>query len=296
MTTLKSYNSNKDLAIKTSIISIVLNIVLLILKFIAGIVSHSSAMISDAVHSASDVLSTVVVIVGVNIASKKPDKEHPYGHERFESISAMFLAVLLATTGLIIGYNGIKNIFTNSYTQITGNLAIISALISIAVKEWQYQYTKRVAKKINSDSLMADAWHHRSDALSSIGSFIGVLGAMLGLPVMDSVASIVISIMIVHVGYTILKEAIDKLIDKSCDDNTNKQIEDFINAQQGVRGLSEFRSRLFGNKVYVDVTILVDGTLLLKDAHTICEAVHDNVEKNFPDIKHCMIHVHPYNK
>lgn len=287
-------NSNKDLAIKISVMSIVINIILSILKLVAGMVSHSSAMISDAVHSASDVVSTVVVIIGVNISSKQADKEHPYGHERLESISALLLSIILSATGFMIGISGMKNIINGTMQEITGVIALGSGIISIAVKEVQYQYTKNVAKKINSDSLMADAWHHRSDALSSIGSSVGIIGAMVGLPIMDSIASIVICVFIIHAGYEIMKEAINKLIDKSCDDKTIAQIETVIVSQDGVKGIDEFRTRLFGSKIYVDVTILIDGNTLLKDAHAISEQVHDAVEQNFPNIKHCMIHIHPF--
>lgn len=285
---------NKDLAIKVSVMSITINIVLSIIKLVAGIISHSSALISDAVHSASDVVSTIIVIIGVNISSKQPDKEHPYGHERLESISALLLAIILSATGFMIGFNGIKNIINNTVVEITGFLALGSAIISIVVKEWQYQYTKKVAKQINSDSLMADAWHHRSDALSSIGSSIGVIGAMLGFPIMDSIASIVICIFIVKAGYEILREAIDKLIDKSCDDDTISAIETVIVSQDGVKGIDELKTRLFGSKIYIDVTILIDGDTILREAHAISENVHDKVEESFPNIKHCMIHIHPF--
>ncbi|MCC8069753.1 MAG: cation diffusion facilitator family transporter [Ruminococcus sp.] len=288
--------SNKDLAIKVSVMSIVINIILSILKLVAGIVSHSSAMISDAVHSASDVISTIVVIVGVNISSKQADKEHPYGHERLESISALLLSIILSATGFMIGFSGIKNIIDGTVQEITGGIALGSAIVSIVVKEVQYQYTKNVANKVGSDSLMADAWHHRSDALSSIGSSIGIIGAMVGLPIMDNLASIVICIFIIRAGYEIMKEAINKLIDRSCDDKTIAQIETVIVSQEGVRGIDEFRTRLFGSKIYVDVTILIDGDTLLKDAHAISEKVHDNVESSFPNIKHCMIHIHPFIK
>lgn len=287
-------NQNKDLAIKVSVMSIAINIILSIIKLIAGIISHSNALISDAVHSASDVVSTIIVIIGVNISSKQPDKEHPYGHERLESVSALLLAIILCATGLMIGFGGIKNIINNTIVEITGFLALGSAILSILVKEFQYQYTKKVAKQINSDSLMADAWHHRSDALSSIGSSIGVIGAMFGFPIMDSIASIVICIFIIKAGYQILKEAIDKLIDKSCDDATISAIETVIVSQDGVKGIDELKTRLFGSKIYMDVTILIDGNTILKEAHAISENVHDKVEESFPNIKHCMIHIHPF--
>lgn len=287
--------TSKSLAIETSVMSIAINVVLSIVKLVGGLVSHSSALVSDAIHSASDVVSTVIVIVGVNISSKSPDKEHPYGHERMESISALLLAIVLCGTGCMIGFTGLKNIIQGNYSEVTGSIALISAVLSIVVKEWQYQYTKKVATEIHSDSLMADAWHHRSDALSSVGSAVGIVGVMLGFPVMDSVASIVICVFIIIAGVNIMREAIDKLVDKSCDDSTIDAMESVIMSQRGVRGVDELKTRLFGSKVYIDVTILIDEDTILKDAHQIAENVHDSVESSFSNVKHCMVHIHPYS-
>ena len=197
-------------AIKVSKVSIIAHIVLSLFKLIAGIVANSYAMISDAIHSASDVVSSVIVIIGVKIANKASDKSHPYGHERFECIASIILSVILIITGLGIGVSGIRNIFTGEYQnlEMPGLIALIMAIVSIVTKEAMYWYTRGVAKKINSSAVMADAWHHRSDALSSIGSFIGILGARMGFLVLDSVASIVITIFIVKAGVDIFIETV----------------------------------------------------------------------------------------
>ena len=162
--------NNEKIAIKVSIISIILNCLLTLIKFISGVISKSSAMISDSVHSLSDVLSTFVVIIGVKISNKKADSDHPYGHERVECVSAIILSGMLFVVGALIGINGIKNVTNSSNLVMPGVLALIASIISIISKEAMYQYTIRVSKKINSAALKADAWHHRSDALSSIGS------------------------------------------------------------------------------------------------------------------------------
>ena len=164
------------------------------LKFIAGIIAHSGAMISDAVHSSSDVFSSIVVIIGVRISAKESDREHPYGHERLECVAAIVLSTILAITGLAIGYVAITKIVNCNYDEleIPGLLALVAAIISIISKESMYWYTRYYAKKLDSSVLMADAWHHRSDALSSIGALIGIAGARMGYPVMDSVAPLVI--------------------------------------------------------------------------------------------------------
>lgn len=184
----------EKVAMKVSFVSITANVLLSVFKMLAGILAHSGAMISDAVHSASDVISTVVVIVGVRLSGKASDKEHPYGHERMECVAAVILATILAFTGLGIGYTAMVKILSRQYgnLRIPGVLALVAAIVSIAVKESMYWYTRINAKKIDSSALMADAWHHRSDALSSVGALIGIVGARLGYPVCDVIASLCI--------------------------------------------------------------------------------------------------------
>ena len=192
-------------AMKVSGVSIAVNLLLSLFKLLAGILAHSGAMISDAIHSASDVGSTFVVIVGVNLSSKKSDKEHQYGHERMECVSSIILSGLLLATGIGIGMNGIENIIkstSGASIAIPGTLALIAAVVSIVVKEWMFWYTRSAAKKINSGALMADAWHHRSDAMSSVGAFIGILGARLGFPILDPIASVAICVLIVKASVT----------------------------------------------------------------------------------------------
>ena len=185
--TMTAGNEFKKVANKVAFITIIQNVLLSVFKLLAGIFAHSNAMISDAIHSASDVFSTIVVIIGVKLASKDSDKEHPYGHERLECVAANILAMVLLFTGLEIGSKAIKDIFSGNYSNLKapGVLALIAAIVSIVVKEIMYWYTRHYAKKIDSSALMADAWHHRSDALSSIGALIGISGAMLGYPVGD---------------------------------------------------------------------------------------------------------------
>lgn len=287
---------NTSKAVKVSVISIIVNVILSLVKFIVGFAAHSTALISDAVHSASDVFSTFVVIIGVVISGKGADKEHPYGHERIECIAAVILAAALAATGLGIGYSGILNIYTGEYKNMTipGVAALVTAVISIMVKELMYQYTRIAAKQINSDALMADAWHHRSDALSSVGSFAGILGAMLGYPVFDSIAAIIICIFILKAAIDITIDSVNKLVDKSCDEKTQEAIASVIRNQKGVENLEDIKTRMFGAKIYVDIIIEVDGNLTLYKAHDIAQLVHDEVENQFPDVKHCMVHVNPY--
>lgn len=288
-------NEFEKVAMKVSSVSIVANIVLSVFKLVAGVYAHSGAMISDAVHSASDVFSTIVVIIGIRISGRKSDKEHPYGHERMECVAAIVLATILAVTGLGIGYSAAVKILSGDYAEIAvpGFLALLAAVISIAVKESMYWYTRFHAKKIDSSALMADAWHHRSDALSSVGALIGIAGARLGFPIFDAAASLIICIFIEKAAYDIFRDAVNKMVDRACDEATENELKDCALAQEGVLGVDLLRTRVFGNKIYVDIEIRADGDETLREAHGIAERVHDSIEGNFAKVKHIMVHVNP---
>lgn len=288
---------NNDLkeGMKISVISIIGNVFLSIFKFIAGIIGKSNAMISDSIHSLSDVLSTIVVMIGLKLASKKEDVSHPYGHERIECVASFILAIFLFITGLGIGWMGIKTIFFENYSEIKTPtlIALIAAIISIITKEAMYWYTRSVAKKIKSDALMADAWHHRSDALSSIGSLIGIGGAMMGFKLLDSIASIIICLCIIKVSYDIFMDSVDKMVDKACNSDFINKICDLVLSTSGVLNIDLIKTRLFGNKIYIDLEIAANQDLTLKEAHEIAQKVHDKIENNYEDVKHCMVHVNP---
>lgn len=289
--------NEESIAMQVSRNSILVNLLLSIGKLLAGIIGKSSAMISDAVHSASDVFSTIVVMIGIKISSKESDKNHQYGHERLESVAALILAVVLAATGIGIGYSGIRTIISGTEgvgLVIPTVLPLIAAIVSVVVKEAMYWYTIRAAVKINSGALKADAWHHRSDALSSVGSFIGILGAKMGYPILDPIASVIICVFILKAAFDIFRDAIGKMTDEACDDKMVEAIAGVAKRQQGVIQLDDMKTRMFGNKVYVDIEISVDGDMKLREAHQIAEQVHEQVEKNFPSVKHCMVHVNPY--
>lgn len=286
----------EKIAVRTAVVTIIFNALLTAFKFLAGFLGHSLAMVSDAIHSASDVLSTVIVIIGIKISAKAADKDHEFGHERYECVAAIILAVLLFATGAGIGYSGVMNIIDGSYktAQLPDYLAMSAAIVSIVVKEAMFWYTWVAAKKTNSGALKADAWHHRSDALSSVGSLIGIVGAMCGVPILDSIAAIVICLLILKAAISIFIDAINKMTDKACDSKTEAEIRDFIASCEGVKNVDSLMTRLFGNRIYVVVEIACDENLLLKSAHDIAEAVHDGVEKNFPLVKHVTVHVNPF--
>ena len=288
-------NEFQRVANKVSVITIIGNVILSIFKLMAGFIAHSGAMISDAVHSASDVFSTFVVMIGVRMSTKDSDKEHPYGHERLECVAAILLAFVLFLTGLAIGIKAITNIFSGDYAdlQVPGMLALVAAIVSILGKEAMYWYTRHYAKKIDSGALMADAWHHRSDAFSSIGALVGIGGARMGYPVMDSVASLIIFFFILKAAYDIFKDAMDKMVDHACDEETETQMRACVMEHEQVLGIDMLQTRIFGNKIYVDVEIQVNGDYTLREAHSIAEDVHEQIEENFPKVKHIMVHVNP---
>ena len=287
--------TNKEIAMHVSAVSVAVNIGLSVIKLIAGIVANSGAMISDAVHSASDVFSTVIVMVGVHLASKQSDKEHPYGHDRLECEAAIILAVLLFLTGVGIGISGIEKITSGdtSTLEVPGMLALGAAIVSIVVKELMYWYTINAAIKIKSGALMADAWHHRSDALSSIGALLGILGARMGYPILDPIASLLICVMIAKAAWEIFDDAMGKMVDTACPEKVQQEMRKVIMANSKVLSIDDLKTRLFGSKMYVEVEIGVEATLTLIEAHNIAEGFHSSIEKNFPDVKHCMVHVTP---
>lgn len=283
----------KKVTTRVSTVSIVSNTALSLLKLLVGLLYHSAALVADAVHSASDVFGSLIVLLGVRISTKKADPNHPYGHEKFEAIASIILGNILLVVGILIGVSGVRSILHSETLTIPGRAALIAAAVSIVVKEVLYQYTIRAARKINSVSLRAEAWHHRSDALSSIGSFIGILGARLGVPILDPIASLVICVFIVHVSVSIFRQSIDNLVDKSCGPNETEEMVATIVSVPGVLGIDDIKTRLFGNRIYVDIEISADGSQSLRDAHRIAENVHHAIESTYPDVKHCTVHVNP---
>ena len=282
-------------ATKVSLVSMVTNVILTTLKLAAGLIAHSGAMISDAAHSASDIFSGVIVLIGVRISSKAPDEGHPYGHERFECVAALLLAGILGLVGGTIGIGAIRDIVSGKAQEMEapGLLALIAAVVSIVTKETLFWYTRGYAKRFRSTALHAEAWHQRSDALSSIGALIGIAGARLGVPVMEPVASLIIAVFILRVAVRIFRDAVNQMVDHSCNEETETAFRATALEQPGVKGVELLRTRMFGNRAYVDLEIAADPGLTLAAAHEIAERVHDAIEQTYPEVKHIMVHVNP---
>lgn len=284
-----------DESSKVTILSILLNIGLTIMKILAGVFGNSTAIIADGLHSASDIITSIGILIGNKISRKPRDEEHQYGHEKAESLVAFVLAAVLIIVAVEIGYKGVAALFNLNEIQVPTLLPLIVALISIGVKEYQYQITIRVAKKINSSSLKADAWHHRSDALSSIAAFIGIGGAMLGFKILDPIASIIVAIVVVKVGIDILKSACDELMDSSISKQDIGEIKSMIDNNQKIYGIKDFKSRKYGSVAYIDMSIFIDKAKTLEEAHDIADDLEHNIISTLSYIKEINIHTEPYN-
>lgn len=290
--------NNEKAGMKVSFISLISNSLLSIFKLLAGIIGKSYAMVADAVHSFSDVFTTIIVIIGFKISSKKADRNHPYGHDRFECVTAMLLAFALFAVGIVIGYTAIQNLITEKYkvAQTPEIIALIAAVVSILVQLVLFIMTRSVAKRINSGSLKADAWHHLSDSLSSIGSFIGILGAILGFGILDVIAGFVICLLIVKVAISIFIDSIKKMADTAAPVDVQIEIENLAKSIDGVKRIDSLRTRLFGNMIYIDIEIACDPNLNLVEAHDIAQNVHNKIEGQLSFVKHCLVHVNPYSE
>ena len=278
-----------------SLWTLALNFLLGSVKLAAGLWGRSSAMVADAAHSYSDCASTVAVIAGLKMASKSADDDHPYGHEKYELIFANILSILLGLTAVKIGYDALMVIAHGSY-QVPGLAPLLAAVFSVAVKEVMYRLTLRKAKKIGSVAMEADAWHHRSDALSSVGAFVGILGARLGLPVLDPVTGLLVSILVLKVAIDLYRKSVSGLVDSSTDAETVARIQQLLADMDGIEEVNSLKTRVFGASAYADVTIKVDGALTVEEGHDIATLAHNKIEANLPKIKHIMVHIEPMDQ
>ena len=275
------------------------NVLLAVFKLVAGIIGNSMALVSDAVHSTSDVLATAVAYVGDRISRREADENHPYGHERFEQLASAVLALILASVGIGIGVAGVQTALDivsadgAAVGEAPGVLALVAATVSIAVKEAMFWYTRHGARAIGSDVFMADAWHHRSDALSSVAALIGVGAARLGFPLGDPIASIVICLFVLKVAWDVGRDAVGKLVDETGGEELNALIAQHVLSCEGIDHIDSVLTRQFGSQFYADVEVAMDGTLSLDEAHRRAEAVHDLIERECPDVKHVTVHVNP---
>lgn len=275
------------------------NAVLIVLKFVAGFVGKSSAMVADAVHSLSDFVSDVIILVFVRIAGKPKDKSHDYGHGKFETLATVIIGLLLIAAGIGLMINGIETVIRSVKGEILERptmLALIVAIVSILSKEWLYRYTKRTGEKHNSQAVIANAWHHRSDAVSSLGTLIGIAGAMfLGdrWRILDPIAAIVVSVLIIKSGYDIVKPCIDELLEASLPEDKEKEIESLVMGVPGIEAIHNLRTRRIGNEIAVDLHAKMDGNLTLSEAHEKATAAENAFKSVFGPNSIINIHMEP---
>ena len=283
------------IAIRVTNTCIICSLMLCLLKMTGGVLARSRALISDGINSAFDVVSGLIFIVGAKLAGKNPDKEHPYGHERFESVTTIVFAVVLFVTGVFVGHTALEDLFSEAYKtrEMPGKLSILAALVSMAVKELMFWYTKAAADKIDSVALKAAAWDHRADVVSTAGALLGIMVTRWGFPAGDMIASLIVCLFIIRTAYMVFREALSQMTDRSCDDGFLEELRQCALSVRGVLGIDLLRVRRFGNRYYVDLEIREDGSVSLSEAHRVAEQVHDAIEKQYPVIKHIMIHVNP---
>lgn len=282
---------------KVSVISIVANVFLTIFKAIFGLMFNSFSLVSDAIHSLSDVFSTFVVMIGTHFAKKEIDDDHNYGHEKYESLAGVFLSVFLIVIAGVTLSNAVvrvMEIFNGVSFATPSVFALIAAFVSVVVKECMFRYTVNVAEKVKSPALKADAWHHRSDAFSSIASFIAILGSMAGLQICDPIGSFIICILIFKVAVEILKESVDQITDKAAPTELTNEIKSTILENKDVMSISEIKTRAHASKLYVDVSITVDKDISVFDSHEIAEKLHKDIESTYEDVLHLTVHVEPH--
>lgn len=282
-------------------LGIIGNLLLAIIKGIVGWVSGSRALIADAVHSASDVISSVTVLAGIRAANKPPDKEHPYGHGKAESIAAIIVSILLILVGVEIAWSSLQ-VFWGDTPQAPTGIALIAVVISIICKELMYQYKYRLGKRINSPALMADAWHHRSDVLSSIGVFFGVAGAIIGdqigygqLVYLDPLAGIIVALFIMRIGYQMVRESIHMVLENVLDEEESKRFTVTTENVTGVLQVDDLRARSHGQYVVVDLKISVDPTLNIEKGHHISKQVKQALMTEHDDVSDVLVHINPYS-
>ncbi len=263
------------------------DIFLLIFKFAAGILGHSAAMIADAVHSLADFITDIVVLLFVKLSNKPKDKGHDYGHGKYETLATAVIGIALLGVGLMICYNGI----TKTWKAINGVIlvqpgivAFIAALVSVAIKEWSYRFTAAAGKKVHSEAVVANAWHHRSDALSSVGTALGIGGAVIlgqKWAVLDPIAAIVVSIFIIVTSWKLIRQSVGELLDESLPDSMENEIVEIAKSEQGVSGIHNLRTRRIGNQIAIEMHLRMPGQLTLYEAHQHSTHIEDRLRKHF---------------
>lgn len=279
--------------VKTAVVGSLVNLGLSVLKVGAGVLWHSQALVADGIHSLSDLLSDVLVWYAGCHAARAPDQEHPYGHGRYETLATLVLGVLLLMVAGGIGWDAGKRLFAPDELLRPQPLALAAVLVSILVKEWLYWWTLGYARRARSELLRANAWHHRSDAVSSVVVLVGLVGTLLGLPYLDAIAAVVIAVMIAHIGWKLGHQSIQELVDTGLEAEHLAAIEKTIGSVGGVRSLHRLRTRKHGWQAAVDVHVLVDPRLSVSEGHMIALLVEERLKSQIDEITDVTVHIDP---
>ena len=291
-------NRNKEIY-KVTIIGGAVNVILLLFKFVAGILGNSAAMIADAVHSLSDFVTDIIVILFVRISGKPKDKSHDYGHGKYETLATAIIGMALFVVGLGICYGGVVKIWTalqGGQLEQPGWIALVAALLSIALKEWCFQFTMRTGRAIESETVMANAWHHRSDALSSVGTAIGIGGAIALGPswaVLDPIAAVIVSVLIVITAWKLMANALGELLEKSLPEAMEKDIEHSVTEDPRLSDIHHLRTRRIGSHIAIDMHVRLPGSLTLAEAHNIVSSAEKRLRDRFGKGTFISIHMEP---
>ena len=278
---------------RVTLVGAVVNILLSVFKVLAGWLGSSHALIADGIHSLSDLATDVVVLVAAKHGAKDADDEHPYGHGRIETLATVALGIVLILVAFGIGYDAIRRLFAPEQLLLPGMLALSAAVISVLVKEGLYHYTAIVARKLRSNLLRANAWHHRSDAVSSIVVVVGVIGSMAGLGYLDAVASVVVAVMVAKIGWDLSWQSAHELIDRGLEQDDVEVIRNKIMAVDGVRAMHDLRTRRMGGNAFVDVDVLVDPSITVSEGHRIGEEVLKRLNQDIDEVTDVTVHIDP---
>ena len=280
--------------IKVTLIGTASNLILSIIKFAGGIIGHSAAMVADATHSVSDLLTDMIVLIMFKVGQKPKDEDHPYGHGKAETLGTTVVGFIIISVGIGLAYEAWEMI-QPGISRIPEPLAAGTALISIFIKEWLFRYTRSVGEKSNNSLLLANAWHHRSDAISSIAALVGIIGAMLGFPALDPIAATMVAFMIMKVGYELTLGGFRDLMDTALDEKDTQSIQVAIDDVSGVLKSHDLRTRKIGGEILMDVHIQVDSDLTVTEGHEVAERVRRKLIKNYPNTQDVLVHVDGYD-
>ena len=285
---------------RVTLLGSVVNLLLLVFKFVAGVLGHSAAMIADAVHSLSDFVTDLIVIVFVKISSKPEDADHAYGHGKYEPLASCIIGLARIVVGVMRGYNAVVKIVdvVRNGTELAspGIIALVAAVLSIVLKEWMFHLTRKVAREVDSPAVEANAWHHRSDALSSVGTAIGIGGAVLlgsKWAVLDPIAALVVSVFIVVQAAKILSDAIGQLMEKSLPRDVEQRICEIVYEEEGTSDIHHLRTRKIGSQISIELHVRMNGYLTLREVHDKSIAIEKRLRAAFGDSTYINLHVEP---